>query len=221
MRTSEAFVPIVSALGAIILAPVAGGREHATRHLLFGRSRRTRAAQHPFSPPGVVKNSLIASISLHAALLLFAPDGMAGALVLAENRATAALCVGFREPEGILCLLFSAPADGSPSPSPPSDFSVMPVEVPFHTKTDSNNNLASIHSFGDPAPKTPPAILYNSRLILAAGSLGSNVFNASATYEIKFAITGFINPMIKFHFQEGEVTVTETNSGVASEKRPI
>jgi hypothetical protein len=193
------------------------------KHLLFGRSRRNRAAEQPLFTQGVIKKFLAAAIGLHAVVLVIAPDGVAGILVSAQNQASGAFCIGrtgVGQEVNNLCSV--PPGQLNPAPGSPSGFSGSFVAVPplpetLATLGDPNNppfNSASVHSYGDPSLGNASGDIIQFSTNFGSRSSGTNSFLVNGSYQTRFEIAAFTNPMIEFHFQPGEVTASNpTNAG--------
>jgi hypothetical protein len=188
------------------------------RHPLLGSATPTYpngTAQTHFGK--AIKKFLAAAVGLHAVVLVVAPDGVAGTLVFAQNQATGAFCIGRNgvgQDVNNLCL--PNPAPGSPSPA--TGFSGSPVAVPHPPDTlamlgDPNNppfNSASVHSYGDPVPGGNVSVQFSTNF--GSRSSGTNSFFVNGSYKAQFEIEGFMNPMIEFHFQPGEVAFSNTTN---------
>ena len=179
------------------------------RHPLLGSATPTYpngTAQTHFGK--AIKKFLAAAIGLHAVVLVIAPDGVAGTLVSAQNQATGALCIG-----SFPCTLMPAPVVAPPPPTgppnSPTGFFEQRVEV-FGATSGT-----VVHSYGGPLPTgmvVGDSVSFSPDF--GSRSSGTNSFLVNGSYQTRFEIEGFTNPLIEFHFQPGEVTASrQSNAG--------
>jgi hypothetical protein len=150
-----------------------------------------------------------AVLGLPAIMLTIAPAGGGSLVGAPTNNASAGVCTGldFNNTNNLCAPVVTT----RPPPGLPTD----PVNLfagALPNPNDPSTNNSFVHAYGNPIVSANISTVQFSTEF-GSSSVGQNSFIADGTYEMQATITGFTNPMMQIHFQPGQVTVSESNSG--------